>query len=100
MNKQELVAAVLADKTVGLDSKAAAERIVNAVIGGITAGIKKDGTVQLIGFGTFTIKSRVARKGRNPATGEEIKIKASKTVGFMAGAALKEVARKARIKKK
>ena len=100
MNKQELVAAVLADKTVGLDSKAAAERIVNAVIGSITAGIKKDGTVQLIGFGTFTIKSRVARKGRNPATGEEIKIKASKTVGFKAGAALKEVAKKARIKKK
>ena len=100
MNKQELVAAVLADKTTNIDSKAAAERIVNAVIDGITTGIKKDGAVQLIGFGTFTIKFRAARKGRNPATGEEIKIKASKTVGFKAGATLKEVAKKARPKKK
>ncbi len=100
MNKQELVAAVLANKDINLDSKAAAARVVNAVIDGISAGIKKDGTVQLIGFGTFTIKSRSARKGRNPKTGDEIKIKASKTVGFKAGAALKEVAKKARPKKK
>ena len=100
MNKQDLVAIVLADKTAGLDSKTAAERVVNAVIDGITTGIKKDGMVQLIGFGAFTIKSRAARKGRNPSTGEEIKIKASKTVGFKAGAALKEVAKKARPKKK
>ncbi len=98
MNKQELVAAVLADKTTGFESKAAAERAVNAVIDGITNGIKKDGNVQLIGFGTFTIKSRSARKGRNPQTGEELKIKASKTVGFKAGTALKETAKKARPK--
>ena len=100
MNKQELVAAVLANKDVNLDSKAAAARVVNAVIDGISAGIKKDGTVQLIGFGTFSIKSRSARKGRNPKTGDEIKIKASKTVGFKAGASLKEMAKKARPKKK
>ena len=100
MNKQELIAAVLADKNAGIETKAAAERAVNAVIDGISTGIKKDGNVQLIGFGTFSIKSRSARKGRNPKTGEEIKIKASKTVGFKAGAALKEVAKKARPKKK
>lgn len=100
MNKQELVDAVLANKDVNLDSKAAAARVVNAVIDGISTGIKKDGTVQLIGFGTFSIKSRSARKGRNPKTGDEIKIKASKTVGFKAGATLKEVAKKARPKKK
>jgi len=100
MNKQELIAAVLADKDAGLESKAAAERAVNAVLNGISGGIKKDGGVQLIGFGTFGIKSRAARKGRNPQTGEEIKIKASKSVSFKAGAALKEVAKKARPKKK
>ncbi len=83
----------------GLESKAAAERAVKAVIDGISAGIKKDGTVQVMGFGTFTVKSRAARKGRNPQTGEAIKIKASKTVGFKAGAALKEVAAKTRGKK-
>ncbi len=100
MNKQELIAAVLANKEAGFETKAAAERAVNAVIAGIETGIKKDGNVQLIGFGTFTIKSRSARKGRNPKTGEEIKIKASKTVGFKAGTAFKEVAKKARPKKK
>ena len=55
---------------------------------GIEEGIKKDGLVQLIGFGTFQVKERSARKGRNPKTGEEIKIKASKTVSFKVGAAL------------
>ncbi len=100
MNKQELVAAILDNKKAGIESKAVAERAVSAVIEGITTGIKKDGVVQLIGFGTFTIKSRAARKGRNPQTGEEIKIKASKTVGFKAGTALKETAKAARSKKK
>lgn len=99
MNKQELIAAVLANKEAGIETKAAAERAVNAVIDGITAGVKKDGSVQLIGFGTFAVKSRSARKGRNPQTGAEIKIKASKTVGFKAGAALKVTAKQCRSKK-
>ncbi len=98
MNKQELVHAVLEDSSAGIETKAAAERAVNAVLAGIETGIKKDGNVQLIGFGTFSIKSRAARKGRNPSTGEEIKIKASKTVGFKAGLALKETAKKAKPK--
>jgi len=98
MNKQELVETLLHDKQAGIETKAAAERAVNAVLGGIESGLKKDGMVQLIGFGTFAIKNRAARKGRNPSTGEEIKIKASKTVGFKAGAGLKETAKKSKAK--
>jgi DNA-binding protein HU-beta len=98
MNKQELVEAVLADSKSGIETKAAAERAVNAVLGGIESGIKKDGVVQLIGFGTFQVKTRAARKGRNPSTGAEIKIKASKTVGFKAGVALKDTAKKSKAK--
>ena len=98
MNKQALIEAVVSNKSADIGSKAAAERAINAVIDGITAGIKKDGSVQLIGFGTFNVKSRAARKGRNPQTGAEMRIKASKTVGFKAGAALKDVAKKSRAK--
>jgi DNA-binding protein HU-beta len=100
MNKQDLVAAVLADKDAGIETKAAAERAVSAVLAGIEEGIKKDGLVQLIGFGTFQVKERSARKGRNPKTGEEIKIKASKTVSFKVGAALKATAKKTKTAKK
>ncbi|MCH2176099.1 MAG: HU family DNA-binding protein [Lentisphaeria bacterium] len=98
MNKQELVEAILKSKTSPYETKADAERAVKAVLESITAGIKKDGNVQLIGFGTFSLRKRSARKGRNPSTGEVIKIKASKTVGFRPGAALKEVASKSRAK--
>jgi DNA-binding protein HU-beta len=98
MNKQELVQAVIEDGKSGIETKAAAERAVNAVLDAIETGIKKDGVVQLIGFGTFSVKTRAARKGRNPSTGAEIKIKASKTVGFKAGVALKETAKKAKSK--
>ncbi len=94
MNKQELIDVVIKDKDSGLETKAAAERAVKAILAAVEAGIKKDGAVQLIGFGTFTVKKRAARQGRNPATGEAIKIKASTSVGFKAGAALKEVAGK------
>ena len=98
MNKQELVDAILKDKHNDIETKAAAERSIKTVLDNITTGIKKDGTVQLIGFGTFQIKKRSARKGRNPATGEEIKIKASKSVGFKPSSALKEVATKSKAK--
>ena len=99
MNKQELIDAILAHKEAGIESKAAAARALDAVLDGIAAGIKKDGNVQLIGFGTFSVKSRAARTGRNPQTGATIKIKASKTVGFKAGAALKADAAKTKAKK-
>jgi Bacterial nucleoid DNA-binding protein len=89
MNKVELVEAV--QKSLGKEtSKAEAERAVNAVIDAIKVGIKKTKTVQLIGFGTFKVASRKARTGVNPKTGEKIKIKASKTVKFVAGKALKD----------
>jgi len=92
MKKTDLVEKVkeLAD----LESKAAAERALNAVLGGIEAGLQKDGEVQLIGFGTFRVKDRPAREGRNVKTGEKIKIKASRTVAFKVGAALKANATK------
>ncbi len=86
MNKVALIEAV--QKSLGT-SKADSERAVNAVIDGIKLGIKKSKTVQLIGFGTFKVASRKARVGVNPKTGQKIKIKASKTVKFAAGKALK-----------
>ena len=87
MNKQDLVDAVA--QKLGT-SKAGGERAVKAVLCGISEGVKKDKSVQLIGFGTFSVKKRKARTGRNPQTGETIKIKASRTVGFKAGKKLKD----------
>ena len=89
MNKAELVAAV--QTTIGSEcSKAHAERSVNAVLDGIREGLKRDKLVQLVGFGTFSVKERKARQGRNPQTGETIQIKASTTVGFKPGQGLKD----------
>ncbi len=87
MNKTNLVENVIA-KT-GLKKKDA-EAAVAAVFGSVKEALAAGEKVQLIGFGTFSVKTRAARTGRNPATGEAIKIKASKNVGFAAGAALKE----------
>ncbi len=96
MRKEGLVEHIAANTASGLESNAAATRALNAVLSAIETGIKKDGEVQLIGFGTFKIKSRPARKGRNPGTGKVIKIKASKTVTFKCGSELKTMAGKAR----
>lgn len=79
MNKADLVAAVQTDLG---DSKASADRAVNAVIDAIKTGVKNDSTVQVVGFGTFSIRNRAARMGRNPQTGEAIQIAASKSVAF------------------
>jgi nucleoid DNA-binding protein len=86
VNKAQLVEAV--QKTLK-SSKADAERRVNAVLESVSKGIKKDKSVQLVGFGSFTVRKRKARMGRNPQTGAKIRIKASKTVGFKPGKALK-----------
>ena len=86
MNKADLIAAVAKETE---SSKAAAEQAVNSVLTNIKKGTKKGG-VQLIGFGTFSVSKRKARKGRNPQTGEEIKIKARKVVKFKPGKAYKE----------
>lgn len=88
MNKAQLVEVVA--KSLGV-SGAEAQRAVNAVLDGIKKGLKKDKTVSLVNFGTFEVRKRKARTGRNPRTGETIKIKASKSVGFRAGKALKEM---------
>jgi len=87
-NKADLVAKV--QEIAGIESKAATEKAVNAVLEAIKEGLKKDGSVQIIGFGSFEIKERKARTGVNPASGEKIKIAASKAIGFKAGKALKD----------
>ena len=86
MTKQDLVEAVA--KATGL-SKRGAAGAVEATIEGIAKGIRKVKRLALSGFGTFTVRKRKARTGRNPRTGEEITIGASKTVGFKAAPALK-----------
>ena len=87
MNKAQLIDAV--QEILGGDtSKRAASEALDAVLQAITHGVKK-GPVQLIGFGTFKPVSRNARMGRNPKTKEPVQIKASKTVRFVASAALK-----------
>lgn len=88
MNKAELTE--LVQKALGADaSKRAASDALEAVLESIAKGIKKDGSVQLIGFGTFKVAKRAARTGRNPKTGESMKIKASKSVRFVPSSTLK-----------
>ena len=88
MNKAELVEAV--QKSLGKDAtKRAAEEAVSAVLDSIASGVKKHKKVQIIGFGTFEVKKRAARMGRNPKTGESMKIGASKSVGFKPSSTLK-----------
>ena len=71
-------------------TKADAARALEAVIEGVTAGLKESGKVTLVGFGTFTAKEREAREGRNPQTGETVKIAARVVPGFKAGSKLKD----------
>jgi len=87
MNKSELIDAI-ADGS-GL-SKADAGRALDAFTTSVTKALKKGQSVSLVGFGTFSVKKRAARTGRNPRTGESIKIKASKNPAFKAGKALKD----------
>jgi len=87
MNKSELIDEIA--NTADL-SKAAAGRALDATTDAIAKALSKGDTVALVGFGTFSISERAARKGRNPRTGEEIMISASKTPKFKAGKALKD----------
>ena len=87
MNKAELVDAVASAANL---SKADAGRAVDAVVNSITSALKKGQQVSVVGFGTFAVKHRSARSGRNPRTGETIKINASNVPGFKAGKALKD----------
>ena len=88
MNKAELVAAIAAKTG---DTKKGAEASVNAFVDVITDALAKGDKVQLVGFGSFEVRKRAARKGRNPRTKEEIKIPASKAPVFKAGKALKDL---------
>jgi DNA-binding protein HU-beta len=87
MNKGELVDAVAG--AAGL-SRADATKAVDAVLDSIQGTLSNGGSVSLVGFGTFSVKARAARAGRNPRTGETIQIKASNVPGFKAGKGLKD----------
>ncbi len=91
MNKSDLIAAMAAKTG---DTKKAAEAALDAFVGAVTDSLKKGEKVQLVGFGSFEVRKRAARKGRNPQTKEEIKIPASKAPVFKAGKALKDVVNK------
>ena len=87
MNKNELIDAIAAEADL---SKASAGRALDAAIAAITGALTKQDTVSLVGFGTFSVKHRAAREGRNPRSGETIQIAASIVPGFKAGNALKD----------
>ncbi|MDD2915639.1 MAG: HU family DNA-binding protein [Gallionella sp.] len=87
MNKSDLVDAIAKSADI---SKAAAGRALDATVESIKKALKKGDTVSLIGFGTFKVGKRAARNGRNPRTGETIKIKAAKVPKFTAGKGLKD----------
>lgn len=87
MTKADIIEKMAKDAEI---SKTAAGKALNSFVENITASIKKNNKVTLVGFGTFSLSKRKARKGRNPQTGEEIKIKASKSPKFTAGKAFKD----------
>ena len=87
MNKSQLVAHVAQELRV---SRLGAARLVDAVLDGIQRGLREDNSVTLVGFGTFEVKPRKARTGRNPHTGEPMHIKAGRRVGFRMAKALRE----------
>lgn len=91
MNKSDLIAAIAAKTG---ETKKSAEATVNAFVDVVTEALVKGDKVQLVGFGSFEIRKRAARKGRNPQTKEEIKIPASKAPVFKAGKALKDLVNK------
>ena len=87
MNKTDLIDVVAESADL---PKASASRAVDAMVNAITKALKKNDEVTLVGFGTFSVRKRAARAGRNPRTGETIKIAASKVPAFKAGKALKD----------
>ncbi|MBB3192176.1 HU family DNA-binding protein [Halomonas cerina] len=87
MNKSELIEAIAASADI---PKAAAARALDAMVDTVTDSLKKGDSVSLVGFGTFTVKERAARTGRNPQTGQPIEISAAKVPSFKAGKALKD----------
>jgi DNA-binding protein HU-beta len=91
MNKKELVQTIAKESDVTIND---ADRCLDALTKAITQSLAKNDNVTLVGFGTFQVKDRSAREGRNPKTGEAIQIKASKVPSFKAGKTLKEAVNK------
>jgi DNA-binding protein HU-beta len=87
VNKSELIEAIAASADI---PKAAASRALDAMVDTVTDSLKKGENVSLVGFGTFAVKERAARTGRNPQTGKPIEISAAKVPSFKAGKALKD----------
>lgn len=87
MNKAELIDAIANSADL---SKASAARALEAMLDSVSKTLKRGDSITLVGFGTFLVRKRAARTGRNPKTGEAIKIKASKVPAFKAGKALKD----------
>jgi DNA-binding protein HU-beta len=93
MNKGELIDKIAKDARI---SKVQAGSAMNSAIEGVTGALKRGGKVTLVGFGTFTVSSRKARTGRNPQTGQPLKIAARKVTKFSAGAELKKAVNRGR----
>ena len=87
MNKAELINTIAEDAGI---TKTQANATLDSFVSAVTKTLKEDGKVTLVGFGTFSVSQRAARNGRNPQTGEEIKIKAKKVAKFKAGKELSE----------
>ena len=92
MNRAELIDLISEKAEL---TKSSASRALDALLDGVTVSLQKGDPVVIVNFGTFTVKQRAAREGRNPSTGEKIKINAAKVVGFKAGKALKEAVKEA-----
>ena len=90
MNKSDLIVQIAAGANI---TKAKADQSLNAIVSGVTRDLKKGNSVTLVGFGTFSVRNRAARKGRNPQTGAKINIPASRSPKFKPGKALKEAVR-------
>lgn len=91
MNKAEMIEHIAGKADI---SKTQARTAIDEIFGALETDLKKTGRAAVAGFGTFSVKSRAARTGRNPQTGEALKIKASKSVGFKASPGLKESVKK------
>ena len=88
MNKSELIAQIASELHT---SKLSANKLLDTVLGKICDGLREEGTVTITGFGTFEVKDRKPRVGRNPHTGEPIQIEAGKRIGFRVGKGLKQL---------
>jgi DNA-binding protein HU-beta len=90
MNRADLITQIASEADI---PKSKAEKALNAFVSGVMKSLKKEENVTLVGFGTFSVSKRAARKGRNPQTGDEIRIPATRAPKFKAGKSLKDAVR-------